>query len=226
MKIENPQAVLFDMDGVIVPTTINVLAWIETFALLFNIYIRPEDWYRHEGRGPEFIAEALIKQYHLSGLTAKEVKNFKAKIAHDLIKRVSIKPYQEIESILMFLKKKNKKLGIVTGSTRKRLEESIPQLFPLFDVTVTVDDLVEGRKLKEKPDPEPYIYAAGLLGLPPKQVWVIENAVLGVLSGKSGQFPTLALATTVSSKSLKKAGADEVFPNHDKLFQYMEKTIT
>lgn len=225
-SIENPQAVLFDMDGVIVPPTINVLAWIETFALLFNTYIKPEDWYRYEGRGPEFIAEALMKQYHLSGPTAKEVKNFKAEVAHELIKRVSIQPYQEIESILMLLKKKNKKLGIVTGSTRRRLEESIPQLFPLFGITVTVDDVVKGRKLKEKPDPEPYLYAARLLGLPSAQVWVVENAVLGVLSGRNGHFPTLALATTVSGKVLKEAGADKVFPNHLRLFQYLKKTIT
>lgn len=219
----HPQAVLFDFDGVIAPPTVNLVAWKSALESLFGVKMQDSDWYRHEGRSPEFIAQALIEQYSLEGKTAKEISEAKAKIANDLIEKISVEPYFFVKEILSFLKNKNIKIAVVTGSTRQRLQASIPELFPLFDVTVTVDDQIEGRKIREKPDPEPFLIAAQKLSLLPSDCWVIENAPLGIESAKKAGCYCLAITTTMDSKKL--AGADEVLESHKELLNRLKITF-
>lgn len=216
------KAVLFDFDGVIVPPTVNLLAWKKTMKQ-YGVSMQDKDWYRHEGRGPKFIAQSLIAQYDLSGITADEVSEEKAKIAHYLIEKTPVLPYENVIEILHYLKNKNKRTAIVTGSLRERVKKTIPKIFSLFDVAVTVDDKIDGRKIKEKPDPEPFQIAAEKLSLCPNNCLVVENAPLGVASAKAGGFYCIALLTTVDRNTLKKAGADKIFKSHAALFKYLQK---
>lgn len=218
------KGVLFDFDGVIAPPTVNLLAWKQVMQK-YGIKLLDIDWYRHEGRGPGFIAQAFIDQYNLQGVTADEIKNEKSTIAHDLIKQISVKPYPGVEKIIKYLKKKKIMTGIVTGSARARLEASIPELFPLFDTTVTVDDKIDGRNIREKPDPEPFLVGVTKLSLSPDQCWVVENAPLGIQAAKAGGLFCIALMTTLDRTALKNAGADKVFKSHATLYRYFQKHV-
>jgi sugar-phosphatase len=68
---------------------------------------------------------------------------------------------------------------------------------------VTTTDVQHG-----KPDPEPYLKGAQLLGLPARECIVIEDAPAGIRSGKAAGARVLALRTTTGDAELQQAGAD------------------
>lgn len=68
---------------------------------------------------------------------------------------------------------------------------------------VTADDIRQG-----KPDPEPYLKAAELLGLEAEDCIVIEDAPAGIRAGKASGARVLALRTTEKEDLLLAAGAD------------------
>lgn len=72
---------------------------------------------------------------------------------------------------------------------------------------ITADNIERG-----KPDPEPYVKGAALLGLSPAECVVFEDAPAGIRSGKSAGARVIALPTTEPEKELRSAGADWVLP--------------
>ena len=68
---------------------------------------------------------------------------------------------------------------------------------------VTSSDIQRG-----KPDPEPYLRGAQILGLSPADCIVIEDAPAGIQSGKAAGSRVLALRTTAPDSALRAAGAD------------------
>lgn len=67
-------------------------------------------------------------------------------------------------------------------------------------VVVTADDISRG-----KPDPEPYLTAARLLGVDPGRCLVVEDATAGIAAGRSAGAATLAVLTTSTREELGEA---------------------
>lgn len=76
---------------------------------------------------------------------------------------------------------------------------SLPE--PKYLITST--DVVHG-----KPNPEPYLKAAKILGLAPTECLVIEDAPAGIRAGKAAGARVFALRTTAADPELTAAGAD------------------
>ena len=68
---------------------------------------------------------------------------------------------------------------------------------------VTSNDVRKG-----KPDPEPYLKGAQILGVPVSECAVIEDAPAGIRAGKTAGAWVVALRTTADDKELREAGAD------------------
>jgi len=77
---------------------------------------------------------------------------------------------------------------------------------------ITSDDVRHG-----KPDPEPYLKGAALLGLPASECVVFEDAPAGIRAGKSAGARVIALPTTSAENELKSAGADWILPGYSNL---------
>ena len=75
---------------------------------------------------------------------------------------------------------------------------------------VTCDDIRNG-----KPDPEPYIKGAGLLGVPASKCVVFEDAPAGIRSGKAAGALVIATRTTSPDSELEAAGADWILPAYE-----------
>ena len=90
----------------------------------------------------------------------------------------------------------------MTGGKRDRIIETLQSfgLDDFFQEIVTSDDVSE-----TKPSPQPYSLAASLLETEPEECIVIENAPLGIRSGKSAGMKVIGLTTTLSSHYLKEA---------------------
>lgn len=74
---------------------------------------------------------------------------------------------------------------------------------PWPKVLITSDDIKRG-----KPDPEPYLRAAELLGVAPSDCVVVEDAPAGVEAGKAAGCRVIAFGTTMPRVELERAGAD------------------
>ncbi len=68
---------------------------------------------------------------------------------------------------------------------------------------VTCDDVKNG-----KPDPEPYLKGASLLGVAAKDCIVVEDAPAGIRAGKAAGARVIACRTTSPEQELRDAGPD------------------
>ena len=90
-----------------------------------------------------------------------------------------------------------------SGTRRLALVRIRAADLPEPEKIITSTDITRG-----KPDPEPYIKGAALLGIPPEECIVIEDAAAGVRAGKAAGCRVIALRTTDQDDALTAAGAD------------------
>jgi sugar-phosphatase len=92
---------------------------------------------------------------------------------------------------------------VVTSGTR-HLATSRLRLgnLPLPEVLVSADEVVNG-----KPDPEPYLKGAQLLGMNPEECLVIEDAPAGIRSAHAGGMKVIAITSTFPADELQEADA-------------------
>jgi sugar-phosphatase len=105
--------------------------------------------------------------------------------------------------------------AVVTSGGRELAAQRLAAVgVPAPGALVTGDDVERG-----KPDPEPYLRAAELLGVPAAECVVVEDAPAGVLAGKRAGMTVLAVATTHSADALTQA--DRVFAGMDEVARYL-----
>jgi len=98
---------------------------------------------------------------------------------------------------------------IVTSCTRPLAEVRIRAAgLPAPKEFVTASDIRNG-----KPHPEPYLTGAAKLGFSAANCVVIEDAPAGIRSGKSAMMKVVAVRTTATDSELRDAGADWIVNN-------------
>jgi sugar-phosphatase len=85
-------------------------------------------------------------------------------------------------------------------------------------VFVTAEDVTQG-----KPDPEPYLKAARLLGTAPELCVVLEDATAGVRAGIAAGMTVVAVTTTTAPAALREAGALLVVANVAAFLRHRER---
>lgn len=197
---KQPKAVLFDMDGVIVDSMpYHFLAWYEALRP-FGVRISCFDVYYKEGeRWDKSLKDFLNREnIHPSKEILKKIFANRQKIFKSHFERSIFKGAEEL---LRCLKKKGYLLGLVTGTPMQDLNGILPKrIKSLFDCLITGDKVKHG-----KPHPEPYLKAAQVLGVTPKDCVVIENAPLGIRSAKSAGMFCIAVTTSLPKNYLKRA---------------------
>jgi len=99
--------------------------------------------------------------------------------------------------------------AIVTSSTRPLAEVRLSAAgLPRPALIITSSDVTHG-----KPHPEPYLKAAESLGFPSANCIVIEDAPAGIKAGKGAGSRVIAFPTTVTVPELQKAGPDWIVEN-------------
>jgi sugar-phosphatase len=94
--------------------------------------------------------------------------------------------------------------AVVTSATRALAEVRMRAGgLPLPKNFVTADDITHG-----KPNPEPYLKGAKLLGVAAADCVVVEDAPAGIRAGKAAGARVVALRTTAGDAELREAGAE------------------
>ncbi|GAB3863489.1 HAD-IA family hydrolase [Micromonospora andamanensis] len=167
------QAYLFDCDGTIVDSMPqHYTAWRDTLDLWGCAF--PEDlFYAWAGRPTADIVVALNEQHGLD-MPVETV------VAHRESRFQQLLPTASgIPGVLRHIDDAHGRIpfAVVSGSTREAVAASLTALGILdrFDVLVCAGDYA-----RPKPDPEPFLRAAELLGVPPTSCLVFEDADLGI----------------------------------------------
>ena len=230
MSINNEEKIMrrayfFDMDGVLFDSMPNhAIAWEEVMKQ-HDLPFTARDCYLNEGRtGESVIREAMWKAHHRDA-TAEEIEAIYAeKSAYFTMleqKTGGTATISGVAEVLRYVEACGDQIWVVTGSGMRTLLDNLNRALPAVfakERMITAFDVVKG-----KPDPEPYLKAWERSGLNKEQCVVIENAPLGVKSGKAAGLTVYAVNTGVLSKEdLKLAGADMVFDTMQQLLAYLQ----
>ena len=204
MKSLSCRALLFDMDGVLVDSTAAV-------ARVWTI------WARKHGLDPETVVK--IAHGRPSITTIRELLPHGNHEAEDReVERLEIEDVEGIVALPgaaeLLRTLPATRYAIVTSATRPLAEVRLRAAgLPIPERLVTARDVQRG-----KPHPDPYLRGAQLLGVPPAECVVIEDAPSGVRAGKAAGTRVVALRTTASDAELEEAGADWIVKDCSELF--------
>ena len=198
------RGVLFDLDGVLVDSTPAVArAW--------------AGWAHEHGFDPgEVVKKAhgrpsitTIRELLPHGDHAAENREVERREIADIEDVVPLPGAMELLQALPL-----DRWAIVTSCTRALAAVRIGAAgLPKPKQMVTSTDVQHG-----KPDPEPYLKGAQILGVPAADCLVIEDAPAGIRAGKAAGARVLALRTTTSDAELQQAGADWIVNDCSELF--------
>jgi beta-phosphoglucomutase len=181
-------AVLFDLDGVIIDTTeLHYSVWRE-FA---------------EARGIACSREMLLAT---NGRKASET-------ICRVNERLASEPVPAVQGVVEFVKRlaaKQIPRAVATSAVPKNATLSLVRvgLQGYFDAMVTAADVKHG-----KPHPEPYLKAAQALGVSPERCLVVEDSVAGIRAAHAAGAKCLALATTFSKETLEAEHPEWLIPD-------------
>lgn len=197
------EGLLFDLDGVLIDSTPAVARVWTKWAIAHGF--DPEETVRRAHGRPSI---ATIRDLLPNSDAAKEnevvlrgeIEDTEGVVAlpgaNDLLKSVPLERW-----------------ALVTSCARPLAEVRLMTAgLPIPHRMVTSDDVRIG-----KPDPEPYLKGAALLGVPASKCIVFEDAPAGIRSGKSAGALVLALRSTASDRELEQAGADWIITAYSQL---------
>lgn len=208
------KAVFFDLDGVVVDSMrIHADSWIAILAEQ-GIEITPDEIFRREGMSG---IGSIIDIFRERGLSVPDDGTLAGMLERKLImfENHTIGLFPGVADILLLIRDHGLSMALVTGSLRRTVEFELDlEIRSFFDAIITIEDVERG-----KPDPDPYLKAARVIGVAPGEALVIENAPMGVISAKRAGIFCVAVQTTLGREHL--AAADIVVQNHRELLDYL-----
>jgi len=211
-------ALLFDMDGVIVDT--ELLFWKSTYSVIRKrkLPLTYEDFVKKTIiQGVSVFSGLNFTDSQLEELCAERDRYYMESLkTHDILN-----PY--VFELLNGLSKKDIKLGIGTSSW-KMYADIIMERFGLskyFDGIITRDD-VENIK----PSPDIYLKLAKRLEVGPSEALVIEDSDKGVMAAGNGKFQVLVLMNPYYSKFYRYEGAAGLFRDVKELEKYLSDILS
>jgi sugar-phosphatase len=201
MKTFLCEAILFDLDGVLVDSTPCVTrVW--------------SSWARAHGLDADQVVHIAHGQRTIE--TVHEVApHLDAQRETDRVEQMEIDDTDGLR-VLPGAKELLSQLppehyNIVTSGTRRLATKRLQVAgLPAPDAMITANDVSCG-----KPDPEPYLAGARALGRTPQRCLVCEDAPSGIRSAKSARMMAIGVSTTYPASALGEA--DVIIPSLQKL---------
>jgi sugar-phosphatase len=186
------QAVLFDLDGVLVDSTPCVTrVWTQ--------------WALHRGLHPDYVAHVAHGQRAIE--TVRSVApHLDAEREFRIIEQMEL---NETDGLRLLPGAKNllslippDRYTIVTSGTRRLATKRLQAV----DLAVPANMISADEVSRGKPHPEPYLAGAAALGFPASACLVFEDAPSGIRSAQAAGAQVVAIATTYEPKELLGAG--------------------
>ena len=187
------EAVLFDLDGVLVDSTASIeRTW--------------RKWAEHRG-----LDAAKIVEFAHGRRSEETLRSFASHLDADAeareLERIEVEDAANVLRVEgasdLLAAFPAESWAIVTSGTRAIATARMRHTgVPIPRVVVSADDVENG-----KPDPECYLKAAELLGISPENCVVVEDAPPGIRAARSAGMAVVAVATTHPASELSDADA-------------------
>jgi HAD superfamily hydrolase (TIGR01509 family) len=201
------QAVVFDMDGVVIDShPAHREAWHWFLQTLGRDVCDPELDYILDGRKREDIL-----RHFLGDLSPRQLQRYGQQKDAFFRKQIcQVKPMPGLEGLLGQLREREIPLAIATSGSARRTHFTLEQLSlrHYFREIVTAND-VEASK----PNPAIYRLACERLAVEPSQALAFEDAFSGVIAAKAAGLRCIGVALNHNGYRLLAAGADMVLPD-------------
>lgn len=169
------EAILFDMDGVVIDTHQAVTAFWEALARQHGVRLTPDLFDQYIYGSPAL--------YTLDHVFPQLPADERERVIQNLVDSETTQAYVEVagvSALLRALKQRGIPTALVTSGERWKVDEVLRQLGlrGVFTVEVTAGDIRQG-----KPHPECYLLAAQKLGMKPERCIVFEDSINGMKAG-------------------------------------------
>ena len=202
--------IIFDMDGVLCDSEdFMAEAAAAMFAETYGVTVQPDEFRPFRGMGEDRYLGGVAR-HHGVALNLAVDKNRAYEI---FLQRIPgrLQPLPGAHEFIASCRARGCKLAVATSADRMKLNGMLPEIglpHRLFDAIVTGSDVT-----RKKPDPEIFLTAARLIGLPAPECLVVEDAASGVQAAKAAGSRCLALTTSLDAGALRALGADWVAGN-------------
>ena len=200
-----PEAVVFDMDGVLVDSVrLHARAWKQTFDAFLaqhgdpRPFALPDDYRSYVDGRPRYEGvESFLRSRGIimprgdpseaPGMTTMTaLGNLKNQEFHRLLETESVEPLPGVEDMLDRLVDAHTPIAVVSSS--RNTDEILPA-----SIGEKVDLVLGGKDLDEmqipgKPAPDMFTRAAEVIGVTPRECAVVEDSPAGVRAGRRGGF--------------------------------------
>ena len=177
--MEFPEAILFDLDGVLLDTEpLLANAWNET-AKEYNYYLSNDNLLELKGRRRKDCAKKVLKWINKEKSIEELLLIQKLKVDKQLTKA---KPFKGAIDLIKYCINTKLPIALVTSSSKEsfKIKSSVNPWLNLFEIKILGDDKFISAG---KPSPDPYLRALEILEVNPTKTWVIEDSYAGSVSG-------------------------------------------
>lgn len=183
------QAIIFDMDGVLVQTLDYIIKSFQILLKNDSVHINADEMRKYLGRSMRDILIEWEKDYRIKKYDPVEFSKKAGQIELDLLNN-EIEANTNLVKLLNDAKKRGIKLAVATSSTKWRAHKILELLCikDKFDTIVTAEDVT-----KHKPNPEIFLEAAKRIGAKPENCIVFEDAISGIKAAKSAGMRAIAI---------------------------------
>jgi HAD superfamily hydrolase (TIGR01509 family) len=210
--MNNLQAILFDLDGVIIDSEPLHEQAIQRTSIHLGRALTDEEIASFKGAVEEVGAAKLLEYNPAATWSVPEVLEYRNNLYKELFNQMTLIPGSR--EFIQKAHEKGLKLGLTTSALLENQRRAFDMfdLWPFFSTIVTGQDIVHG-----KPHPEPYLKTAEKLGVAPANALVIEDSVHGVRSGKAAGCRVAAITTSFPRERLLEVEADYVVDSYAEL---------
>jgi HAD superfamily hydrolase (TIGR01509 family) len=180
------EAVLFDMDGVLVNSEpLHRKAFHQVFEDL-TIHVPTEVYYSFSGASTQHIADKLVEQYDLKVSPQYIIDKKRAYFKDLFFNDLSFDLLPGVRELLDHYRTNGIKMVVASSAS----QVTIQMVFERFGIASYFLGRVSGADLKaSKPHPEIFQKAAALTDTPPTKCMVIEDATNGIMAAhRAGIF--------------------------------------
>lgn len=198
-----PEAVIFDMDGVIVDTEPGYFYAVNDYLSTFGISISQEFNRRLIGVSYSHIWELLNKEYHLDSLT---MEAFIAGMERCRKKRIAAEGYIPVPGTLELIEELHQS-GILLAIASSSPSAEIGAVMDAVNIRRYINAIVSAGDECEhgKPNPEVFLKAACKLCVKPEACLVIEDAAPGILAAKRAGMHVIGYQSSFGGQDLRNA---------------------
>jgi beta-phosphoglucomutase len=195
------QAVIFDMDGVLVDSE----PLLSTAAIAMfqekGLAVQPEDFLPFVGAGEDRYIGGVAEKYHFP-LDVSRAKKRTYEIYLELVP-TQLEAFPGVHALVHTCRQAGLPVAIASGTDKIKVTASLHKIgLPekVWDTVVTGNDIT-----RNKPAPDIFLAAAHNLGVPPAACVVIEDSVNGIRAAKAAGMRCVAVAQTFPVGRLQEA---------------------